>query len=384
MNYALKLHDKVQYFDCVGEFAWQEGVDWARSAVCNGADAFRMPGNSGALLSLALCGDHVWCGAMDHTIRSWNRNSLYPGPILQGHTGPVCSLTAWGGWLISGATDGALRAWDAKSGRCEKVWSGAHRSAVRCVVASDSIDFDGVLISTCDRGSVFLWRLGPAAAAPSTWRCAQELSGHTDAATSAIFLGGARAATGSEDGTTRIWDLIAAPGAGLRADQSTATDILDCRSAVQALAYGEGLLFSATDDRVIRVWAESAKVPGGDSGLWLCVRKVRSTGVDSGLRAWSLLFCGGRLLAGVFGDPPLNRRELQVWGPVAHSAAAPTAGVDNTPNGGEVGAVALRLVGSVAWRLPQTTGATIAAIREGGPGEVWAAVGKEVVVWGRG
>jgi WD40 repeat protein len=326
---------------------------------------------------------------MDHTIRSWNRSSLSPGPILQGHAGPVCTLTSFGGWLISGATDGALRAWDTTSGRCEKVWLCAHRSPVRCVVAGHSGNNEGVLISACDRGSVLLWRLGPTAAAPSTWRCAQELSGHTDSVTSTILLAGARAATGSEDGTIRVWDIKAAPGGCLRSEQSTATATLECRSAVQALAFGEGLLFSATDDRIIRAWAESAQgtaglpVPGGDSGLWLCVRKVRSTGVDSGLRAWSLLFCGGRLLAGVFGDPPLNRRELQVWGPVAHSTT-PTNGIDSMPDGGEVGAAAVRLVGGVTWRLPQTAGATIAAMREGGAGEVWAAVGKEVVVWGRG
>jgi WD40 repeat protein len=376
----------------VDGYAWQEGVDWARSASCNGADAFRVAGNGGnggVLLSLALCGEHVFCGSMDHTIRSWNRSSLRPGPILEGHAGPVCALTTWGGWLISGATDGALRAWNTTSGSCEKVWLCAHRSAVRSVVAGNSSANEGVLISTCDRGSVLLWRLGPAAAAPSTWRCAQELSGHTDSVTSALFLNLGWAATGSEDGTIRVWDLKAAPGAGLRAEQSTATATLECRSAVQALAYGEGLLFSATDDRIIRVWAESGQgtpglpVPGSDSGPWVCVRKVRSTGVDSGLRAWSLLFCGGRLLAGVFGDPPLTRRELQVWGPIAHSTT-PTTGVDSVPDSGEVGAAAMRLVGGVIWRLPQIAGATIAAMREGGAGEVWAAVGKEVVVWGRG
>ena len=243
---------------------------------------------------------------MDHTIRSWNRISLIPGPILEGHTGPVCALTTWGGWLISGATDGALRAWEPVSGRCEKVWLCAHRSAVRCVVAGDCGAKEGVLITTCDRGSVLLWRLGTVSAAPSTWRCAQELAGHTDAANAAIFLAGARVATGSEDGTIRVWDLKQAPGAGMRVEESTANAILECRGAVQALAYGGGLLFSATEDRVIRAWAESAQDivghvqvgPRGDNGLWHCLRKVLSTGVDSGLRAWSLLFCSGRLLAG--------------------------------------------------------------------------------------
>ena len=379
-------------------------MDWERSAVNGGSDALRSSSLAGALLSLTFCGDYVCCGAADHTIRLWDRESLHSGAVLCGHKGPVCSLAAWGQWLVSGGTDGTLIVWEVAAGRKAHSWLNVHRDAVRDItVGCDSCgEGDGLMLSVCDRGSMLLWRLGSISSAPSSWRCTRQLIAHSYAISAAILFTNSRAATGSEDSTIRIWE-VRLGGVDDRGDQVLCTAKLQVRSAVSALAWGGGLLYSASEDRAIRAWAESSAIEAARADVtgtsWTCVQKVRLAGVDCGLRPWCVAVCAGRLVTGVFGEPA--RREVLVLGPnlsvsgVADSSSTVTA---DAPGTGTVvpaarhgvqqqhaapAAVTERAMEAVLWRLPQAAGATVAAVREGSAGEVWAAIGDEIVVWGR-
>ena len=394
---------------------WQEGVDWARSVEFGGSDALRIPSDH-VLLSLAFCGDYVCCGAADHTIRIWDRESLQSRATMSGHRGPVTALAAWGKWLISGSTDGSLVAWCVTAGRAVHTWRAAHRDAIRDLATSYGDSDNGLLISVCDRGAVLLWHLGSVAAEPSTWRCVKQLVGHSCSASAVQFLSGdscLRAATASEDNDVRIWDIDAdaftepSPdstdcGSEISDDPAVCVACLDCRSSVCSLAWGDGLLFTASEDRSIRAWAEAGAVSFAiDAAMnlavtkkWTCVHKLRLSGSELLLRPWRIALCAGRILVSAIGEPPAARRELLVMGPPLpgrSDEADATAGPGNAATGAldteavvAAAAAAAAAMGSVAWRLPQAAGATVSVLREGAAGEVWAAVGRHMIVWGRG
>jgi WD40 repeat protein len=385
----------------------QEGVDWARAVQKGDADEFRVSSPC-VLLSLAICGDYICSGAVDHTIRVWERDSLQPGPILAGHCGPVGALSVWGTWLLSGGTEGSLRAWDVKASRCMHTWRSAHRDAIRdlaSTTARNGDSDDGLLISVCDRGSVLLWHLGSVTAEPSTWRCVKQLAGHSSAVSGAIFFAGdnssTRAATCSYDNDVRIWEInpAAVVGAsdsatGMRSrisgDPAVCSTCLYCRSSVSSITWGDGLLFTASEDRAIRAWTEipvsstnvPANLPRDATKQWSCVRRLLVSGT---MQPWRMAWCAGRILVSATGEPPAARRELLVLGP---QPIGPTTFGDteivSSPEAIAAAGAAGRVMGAIEWRLPQVAGGTVSAVREGTAGEAWAAIGRELVVWGRG
>jgi WD40 repeat protein len=147
----------------------------------------------------------------------------------------------WEGHLISGHGRGKLRVWKVATGECGQVLEG-HDTAVRALAVCGSR-----LASGSDDGSVRVWAM--AAGAP--WACERELLGH---ARLVWPLAGwlDKVASGSGDGSIRVWDT------GTGALYAT----LACHvGAVRALVvHGERLL-SASDVRTIRAWALGTWTP---------------------------------------------------------------------------------------------------------------------------
>ena len=72
----------------------------------------------------------------------WNTETLECIATLSGHTGPVRTLVRCGDKIYSGSYDKTVRVWDANSLLCLATLVG-HTGAVRALAASDRVVFSG-------------------------------------------------------------------------------------------------------------------------------------------------------------------------------------------------------------------------------------------------
>jgi len=169
-----------------------------------------MPGHSEAVLSAAFNprGDQVATGSGDTTVRIWDCFTETPQFTCKGHRSWILVIT-WspdGSKIASGGMDSEVRLWCPKTGK----------------------------------------QLGKELKGHSKWITSvawepQHLNEECD-----------RLATGSKDGTVRIWNV----------NTGACEVILSSHTnAVQCLRWGgEGLLYSGSHDRTIKVWTPEGKL----------------------------------------------------------------------------------------------------------------------------
>ena len=176
---------------------------------------------------------------------------------LPGHGAPILhiSFSPCGSTLASGAGDGVVRFWDARTATPRFAAAASHRSDVLCTAWAP----DGARFASADKvGTVRVWdpRTGAEACRPLVghkgWVSALAWEPlHRRAASGAAPM---LLASASKDGTVRICDVRTG---ALTCALSGHTD------AVEALRWGgEGLLFTASRDRTVLVYAVA---PGGSS-----------------------------------------------------------------------------------------------------------------------
>ncbi len=295
----------------------------------------RLEGHAGRAFSIVACDEWMCSGSDDGSIRVWSRATGEPERALQaddsdgGVPAKVQALAVWGGRLISGHQCGRLRVWDVATAECGQVLAG-HAQAVRSLAVWGSR-----LASGSDDGSIKLWAM--AAGAP--WACERELLGRTGGVW-ALAGWGDRLASGSSDGSMRVWD--AGTGAIVAA-------LAGHSGAVWALVVHGDRLLSASRDGTIRAWA---------LGTWAGLRTVEVYGRRTPMFRSCLAVRGSKLVSGT----AVLVKEAQVWSVQADVRVWGLAELDLQQ----------------ALRQPTKVDA-LAAV----DGEVWACVGKEVVVWGR-
>ena len=201
---------------------------------------------------------------------------------------PDPGITAWAAGL-TGSTDSAPAHWLAPVSRAavpqvdplRRILTG-HTGPVRTVAVSQ----DGArAVSGSDDGTVRVWDL-------ATGREEAVLTGHTDWVRAvAVSQDGARAVSGSDDGTVRVWDL--ATGREEAALTGHAGEVFSV-----ALTPDGALAVSGGSDRTVRVWdlatgSERAVLAGHTRPVWSVAitpdgaRAVSGSG-DGTLRVWDL------------------------------------------------------------------------------------------------
>ncbi|AXG79730.1 WD40 repeat domain-containing protein [Streptomyces paludis] len=249
----------------------------------------------------------------DRTVRLWHAETGQPvGGALHGHTGPVTALTALPatragggrgprggarlvtvgadktlrGWPLAGhstrtpaapwrsvsaaalpapgvrgplllavADEGGARLWDIETGGHTRVPDGTGVTSL----AWSAIGAEPVLLTALSDARVVLHSLGPAGSGPP--RPTGELTGHAMPVTSmAPLLHGGRSllATGSPDGTVRLWDLRER---GLL--KTWSKHRLSVRSVLAFDTPGGPLIASAGTDDTIRFWDVDSLRPDG-------------------------------------------------------------------------------------------------------------------------
>jgi hypothetical protein len=289
----------------------------------------RLAGRGGDLTAIAACDGRICCGSEDGSIRVWSRASGEHERTLRAGADDaapcVNAMAAWEGGVVSGHQSGALRVWNAATGACEQVLE-VRGGAVMALAACGPR-----LASGSREGSVQLW----ATAGGARWACERTLLGR---AGMAIALAGwqGKVASGSLGGAIWVWD------AGTGARDAT---LAGHAGAVTALAAHGDRLLSASRDGTIRAWA---------MGTWAGLRTVEAYGGGTGLYP----------------------RSLAVSGPALVSGSSAVGGLQ-----GEVRVWALEDLEPVH-TLRQPAGSAVRALLAA-DGEVWGAVGRDVVVWGR-
>jgi WD40 repeat protein len=255
---------------------------------------------------------------------------MEPRRTLAGHRGIVGALLFVGGRLVSGSDDRSVRVWDVAARRCqcEGVLEGHGHNVTSLAVGG------GRLLSGSYDGTVRVWAME---GDPSGWRCERVLEGDASGVWCLAAWGG-RVACGCGDGGVRVW--------------SSETWALErtLRGRAEGVdAYGlaaEGRwLFISHGDGSVRVWCTET---------WECVQTAEAYPAGSRRYIECLAVCGPTLVGGAYGFSG-RTGEVRVWD---LETLAPLH------------------------TLAQAAACDVCALVCEGA-EVWGAVGRELVVWGR-
>ena len=282
-----------------------------------------------AVLTVAVHGGYACGGLWDGSIWVWSRSTLEQERTLSGHTRAVMSLLSGGGKLISGSHDHSIRVWDVGAGRCEGVLEG-HTGWVTSLAACE-----GRLLSGSADGTVRVWGMEGEA---SSWRCERTLDVQGSSVHCVVAWEGG-AAGGCGDGGIRVW------GTETWGLERT---LRGHENAVNTLVVSGRRLISSGPDRTVRAWSTES---------WGCVQTVEAYPAGSPLFILRLVVSGPTLVGGSISPPHMasEEDEVRVWD-----------------------LETLRPLHT----LRQPAGNDVFSLAGDG-GEVWGAVGDEVVVWGR-
>ena len=138
-------------------------------------------------------------GSYDATIILWDVGTGHPKKTLTGHTAGVRSVafSPDGRRLASGGFDETIRFWDVDTGALLRTVPG-HIQSVRTVVFSPN----GKMLASCGHWdhNISLWDV-------DTGEFLSMFTGHSDSVVDLAFSpDGSTLASGSRDGTIRLWD----------------------------------------------------------------------------------------------------------------------------------------------------------------------------------
>ena len=194
-------------------------------------------------------------GSRDKTVQLWNLNKGRPMSVLTGHAGGVeaVAFSPGGEFLASGSRDKTVQLWDWQNGRsiCTLAEHGDWVRAIAFAATSSSISplsqggaGGGSILATGSRdGTAKLWRVD-ADGRGTLLRSMRDNSG--DVLCVALSRDGGVLATGSRDGSIYLWD--AGTGGLLELLTGHAGEVL-------SVAFGaDGCLASGSGDRTVKIW----------------------------------------------------------------------------------------------------------------------------------
>ncbi|MEG4283055.1 serine/threonine-protein kinase [Microcoleus sp. A006_D1] len=193
-------------------------------------------------------------GSRDKTVQLWNLNKGRPMSALTGHAGGVeaVAFSPGGEFLATGSRDKTVQLWDWRNGRSICTLA-EHGDWVRAIVFAGTPpsppllrggDGEGSVLATGSRdGTAKLWQVD-AQGRGTLLRSMRDNSG--DVLCLAFSPDGGVLATGSRDGSIYLWD--AATGGLLELLTGHGGEVL-------SVAFGaDGCLASGSGDRTVKIW----------------------------------------------------------------------------------------------------------------------------------
>ncbi|KAG9061125.1 hypothetical protein KI688_007754 [Linnemannia hyalina] len=211
-----------------------------------GASTADLRGHSNSVTSIAFSHDSMYIvsGSYDKTARIWNVQTGEGGHTLGGHTDAVTSVafSPTGAHIATGSDDRSVMVWSARTGKVCYILPG-HAGVVKTLIYSPNKQ-QIHLASGSDDNYIKLWHARDG-------RFDRDLRGHGNAVESVSFTcDGKILASGSRDGTARIWDVTSG--------QTTheLTGATGHKSAVTAIAFSPNNLRVATGswDKTVKIW----------------------------------------------------------------------------------------------------------------------------------
>jgi WD40 repeat protein len=265
-------------------------------------------GHNSGVWSVALHpqGDYLVSGGQDRQVRLWPLGEPATPRTFSGHDGWVLAVAVSpdGQWIASGGEDRTVRLWDSATGACCATWAdhghevwalafysqgavpGAVQGAVQGAVPGavpGATPSDRLASGSLD-GTIRLWHL-------SSHASCGLLTGHTSGVwTVAISPDGRRLASGSQDQTVRLWDL----------ETQTCLQTLPCEGSwVRGLAFSPDgrFLSSGGSNGYVMLWdlkLGHRTVIGTHPSLVLAVafspdgQWLASCGGDTTIKLWNL------------------------------------------------------------------------------------------------
>ncbi len=189
---------------------------WDLHASDPAANPMILSGHDDVILTLAFSPDGLWLatGSADSSTRLWNMDSSIPvqnPDILRGPTDEVSQVafSQDGRWLAAGSLDGSAFLWDLNAANPPANPLSLRQSNLPIFAVTFSSS--GHWLATAGGGlTIWLWNLN----APNPQVSPGELMGNVSPITTLAFSTGAASgapehwlASGSQDGTVRLWDL---------------------------------------------------------------------------------------------------------------------------------------------------------------------------------
>ncbi|KAL9689978.1 hypothetical protein QQ045_010371 [Rhodiola kirilowii] len=156
-------------------------------------------GHDKAVVSLAVGGNHLYTGSLDHTVKVWDLNTLECVQTLTGHSDAVMSLLCLDRFLISCSLDRTIKIWAVNGdGKFEVTYT--HNEEHGILALAWMNDFESILLCACSDKSVRIYELPSFCDRGRLF--SREVVEKIDIGPSGLFF------TGDVSGSIAVWSLL--------------------------------------------------------------------------------------------------------------------------------------------------------------------------------